>query len=448
MNFETHIEITKNEAFPPPRRAWAVTIILTLAFVLSFIDRQILNLLVGPIQQDLLLSDTQVSLLQGFAFVATYVVLSIPIGRLVDTRRRMSILAGGIAFWSLATAACGMVRSFPGLFVARAGVGIGEATLTPASWSLLADYFPKHRRVIPFSIFLTGPYLGAGIAMILGGLVMEALLAKDVLNLPLLGTVKAWQATFILIGAPGLFLGLIVFLIREPQRQGMQSANPVATPIPDILAWVRQHGRIYTGLMLGIPCVTLVLYGLQAWIPTYLLRVQGMSLVEAGTRYGGIALIAGSLGVLSGPFLGRYLLKKGYLDFQLRVALIALVLIIPSLIGLAIAPTPSIALILIALASYLVPLPLALVATCIQSVTPNQMRGVLIGAHVVTVNVIGLAFGPTLVAFSTDYIFADPTAVGYSLALVGSVAGCIGLILIGRALKPLDTLLRQLDNVG
>jgi len=432
--------------YPSARRAWAVTLLLTVAFVFSFIDRQILNLLVGPIQDDLGFTDTQVSMLQGFAFVATYVLLSVPIGRLVDTRRRVSILAGGIAFWSLATAACGVAKSFGGLFIARAGVGIGEATLTPAGWSLLADYFPPKRRILPFSIFLTGPYLGAGIAMILGGFVMEALLAHDDLQLPLLGSVAAWQATFMVVAAPGLLLSAIVFFVREPPRKDLAAGTPIAAPLREILSWVRRHGRIYTALMLGIPCVTLVLYGLQAWIPTYLLRVQAMSLFEAGTQYGAIALVGGSLGVLSGPAVGNFLCRRGYYDFQLRVAMISLILIAPILTCLAFAPTQSMALLCIALVSFLVPLPLALVATCIQSVTPNQMRGVLVGAHVVTVNVIGLALGPTLVAFSTDYIFADREAVGYSLALVGTLACVIGLFLIGRALGPLNDMLKSKET--
>lgn len=139
--------------YPSPRRAWRVTALLTLIFVFSFIDRQILNLLVGPIQQDMGLSDTQISLLQGPGFFATYVLLSVPIGRLVDTRGRLTIIVDGVAIWSVATAACGLARSFGALFVARAGVGIGEATLTPAAWSLLADYFPPQRRSLPFSIF-------------------------------------------------------------------------------------------------------------------------------------------------------------------------------------------------------------------------------------------------------------------------------------------------------
>lgn len=441
-------EKNSEDLYPSARRAWGVTFLLTIAFVFSFIDRQIINLLVGPIQEDLGLSDTQVSLLQGFAFVSTYVLLSIPIGRLVDTHRRMSILAGGIAFWSLATAACGMAKSFGGLFIARAGVGLGEATLTPASWSLLADYFPPKRRVLPFSIFLTGPYLGAGIALILGGLLMEALSAHDNLHLPLLGPIAAWQATFMVVAVPGLILSVIIFFLREPPRKDLATATPTAAPLREIVSWVSQHGRIYTALMLGIPCVTLVLYGLQAWIPTYLLRVQGMSLVEAGTQYGSIALIAGSLGVLSGPVLGNILWRRGHYDFQLRVAMVSLVFIAPTLTFLAFAPTPTIALLCIALVSFLVPLPLALVATCIQSVTPNRMRGVLVGSHVVTVNVIGLALGPTLVAFSTDYIFEDRQAVGYSLALVGTLACIVGLILIGRALRPLSDMLKSQENVN
>lgn len=431
-------------AYPSPRRAWGVTFLLTVVFVFSFVDRQILNLLVGPIQQDLNLNDTQVSLLQGFGFVATYVLLSIPIGRLVDTRRRISIIAFGVAFWSLATAACGMARSFAGLFVARAGVGVGEATLTPAAWSLLADYFPPHRRSLPFSVFLMGPYLGVGIAMIAGGLVMDGLAERGPMMLPLVGELAPWQATFFVVAAPGIILTALLLMIREPARKGLKDGvTPVAVSYQDIIAWVRAHGRVYVALLVGVPCIALVLYGLQAWIPTYLLRVHGMSLGEAGTQYGAIALLAGSLGVLSGPFAGRYLERRGHTDYQLRVCVIALALTGPGLAALAVAPSASSALACIALVSYLVPLPLALVATALQSATPNQMRGVLVGAYVVTNNVIGLAFGPSMVALTTDYLFRDPAAVGKSLALVGVIISLIGIFLIGRALAPYRALLAE-----
>ncbi|MEQ8264902.1 MFS transporter [Pseudohaliea sp.] len=423
-----------------------MTLLLTVVFVFSFVDRQILNLLVGPIQQDLDLNDTQVSLLQGFGFVATYVLLSIPIGRLVDTRRRISIIAFGVAFWSLATAACGLARSFTGLFIARAGVGVGEATLTPAAWSLLADYFPPHRRSLPFSVFLMGPYLGVGIAMIAGGLVMEGLSGNGQLELPLLGSLAPWQATFFAVAAPGILLTVMLLFVPEPSRKGLAAGTePEAASFRDIIAWVSAHHRVYVALLIGVPCIVLVLYGLQAWIPTYLLRVHGMSLGEAGTQYGTIALFAGSLGVLSGPFVGRYLERRGHSDYPLRVCVLALALIGPGLAALAFAPSATLALCFIAVVSYLVPLPLALVAAALQNATPNQMRGVLVGTYVVTTNVVGMALGPSLVAVATDYLFVDPTAVGKSLALVGVVVSLLGMYLIGRALAAYRALL---DNQG
>ena len=428
--------------YPSPRRAWRVTALLTLIFVFSFIDRQILNLLVGPIQQDLGLSDTQISLLQGPGFVATYVLLSVPIGRLVDTRGRLTIIAAGVAIWSVATAACGLARSFAALFVARAGVGIGEATLTPAAWSLLADYFPPQRRSLPFSIFLMGPYLGVGAAMLLGSAIMHALDAQAPVELPLLGALAAWQLTFLIVAAPGVLLTLLVMLTPEPPRQGLlPTAKPQAAPLADVVAWVRRHARIYTALLIGAPCIVLVLYGLQAWAPSYLLRVHGMSLAEAGARYGVIALTAGSLGVLCGPFVARVLERRGYRDAQLRIVVLALLLTGPGLAGLALASSPAVALACIALVSFLVPLPLALVATAVQAVTPNRMRGVVVGAYVVTSNVIGLALGPSLVALVTDYVFANPNAVGQSLAIVGTAVAALGIALVARGLAPFRALL-------
>lgn len=437
-----------NGGYPSARHAWMVTGLLTLVFVFSFIDRQILNLLVAPIQRDLGLSDTQVSLLQGLGFVATYVLLSVPIGRLVDTRGRLAIIAGGVAFWSVATAACGLARSFTGLLVARAGVGVGEATLTPAAWSLMADYFPPKRRSLPFSIFLMGPYLGVGIAMVLGSKVMGILLERGSMDFPLIGTLAPWQMTFFIVAAPGALLTILLLLVPEPPRQGLAPAvRPQAAELSDIVAWVRINFRVYSALLIGVPCIVLVLYGLQAWVPTYLLRVHEMSLAEAGTRYGIIALVAGSLGVLSGPFVARFLEGFGYTDTHLRVVLIALVLMCPPLIGLALAPSAGIALGCIAAVSYLVPLPLALVATAVQAVTPNQMRGVVVGAYVVTNNVIGLAFGPSLVAVITDYVFADPNAVGKSLAIAGTGIAVVGIVIVGLGLKPFRELLSSQDGV-
>jgi len=438
---------TANRGYPPAARAWGVTLLLTIIYVFSFVDRQVLNLLVGPIQQDLSFTDTQISLLQGFGFVATYVLLSVPIGRLVDTRRRVNIIAAGVAFWSVATAACGMVRSFPGLFMARAGVGIGEAALTPAAWSLIADLFPSSRRSFPLSVFLMGPYLGVGVAMIAGGLVMDELLVKGDVVVPLLGAMAPWQLTFLTVAAPGLLLTVLMLLIREPLRQGVD-AGPMAAAATgaEISFWLRSNARVYVALLLGVPCIVLVLYALQAWVPSYLQRVQGMSLGEAGTRYGSVALVAGSLGVLSGPFFGRLLEQRGFHDYPIRIGAITLGTTVPALLALAVAPTPTLALAAIGFVSFLVTVPLALAASALQIATPNRMRGVLAGAYVVATNLIGMAIGPSLVALTTDYLFGDPAAIGQSLALVGTLAALVGVTLLVRGLKPYADLVATLAD--
>ena len=424
--------LTQSEqAYPSSWRAWRVTGLLTVIYVFSFVDRQVLNLLVGPIQSDLGLSDTEVSLLQGFGFVATYVLLSIPIGRLVDTRNRVTIIALGVAFWSIATAACGLVKSFMGLLMARAGVGVGEASLTPAAWSLLADYFPPERRSFPLSIFLMGPYLGVGVAMISGGLLMDDLLIRGPIAVPLLGTLAPWQLTFLVVAAPGILLTGLMLLVREPSRRDIAPSVGVASS-HDIAHWVKANGRVYTALLAGVPCIIVILYGLQAWAPTYLVRVHGLSLGEAGTRYGAIALLCGSLGVLSGPGLGRLLQRVGYTDYPLRIAAWSLALTAPALLVLAVASNTWVALGSIGMVSFLVTVPLALVASALQLVTPNRMRGVLSGAYVVSTSVVGMAMGPSLIALATDYWFQDPAAIGLSMALVGVIVAIAGVTLIAR----------------
>lgn len=317
--------------YPGPGLAWYVTFLLTCAYMLSFVDRQILNLLVEPIRKDLAISDTQISLLQGFAFVATYILFSIPLGRLVDTGRRTFLIAGGITFWSLATAACGLTRSFGGLFAARACVGIGEATLTPAAWSLIADHYPPDKRATPISVFLMGPYLGAGMALILGGQVMGMLSEVEAVALPLLGDVRPWQLTFILVAAPGLVFALLMMLVPEPARKGLLPDAPRSRPVGlrEIGTFICSRGRIYAALLLGVPCLIVILYGLQAWVPTYLVRVHGMSLSAAGLGYGTIALVAGSAGVLLGPVVGRKLKARGYVDYHLRLPVACAALLSP-----------------------------------------------------------------------------------------------------------------------
>ncbi len=432
----------REAAYPSSRLAWRVTLLLTFAYMLSFVDRQIVNLLVEPIQQDLQISDTQMSLLQGFAFIITYILFSIPLGRLADTHSRKLIVAGGVLFWSLATAACGLANSFRQLFAARAAVGMGEAALTPAAWSMMADYFPPERRGFPISVFLMGPYLGAGFSMILGGALMGMMADVSVVSLPLVGDLKPWQVTFMVVGAPGVLVALLFLRVMEPVRM-QSSLHPVGAaaaetgrPSAGIVQVLMNQARIYTALLVGVPLLVIVLYGLQAWVPSYLVRTFDLSVQEAGLRYGFIALLSGSAGVLSGPVIGRWMAARGIVDYPLRLACYASLGVCPFLLVLPLTSSVNVALAAVVAASVLVTLPLALAASTLQNITPGTMRGVIAGVYVVMTSGVGMGLGPTLIALCTDYIVQDRALVGESLAIVGIAVAVTASLLFLRALRP------------
>ena len=423
---------SEEDNWPSAIEGWVVTLLLLVAFTFSFVDRQVLNLLVEPIRLDLQVSDTQISFLQGLAFAVTYILMSVPLGRMVDKYNRVGIMIGGVLIWSATTVACGLSRTYSQLLFARFGVGAGEAALTPAAWSVLADYFRPTKLALPISVYLMGPYLGAGLAMIAGAEVLDWSRDVQEVSLPIVGVVAPWQATFIAVGLPGVLVAGLLATIREPKRKGRQGALREVPGWRAVLRYMWQRKKVYAALHLGVPFIVVMLYGLQAWTPTILLRVYGWDLADAGRIYGTLALVTGSAGVLSGPVLSRYLLGRGVLDAPLRVAVLGAGMATLSLATLPFQSSGAMALVSIGCASFFVTLPLALITTVMQEVTPNNMRGVVNGMYVVTNNVLGLALGPTLVAASTDYVFQDTMAVAKSLALVAVFVGPIAVYLLNQ----------------
>lgn len=421
------------------RAAWWALILLTATYTFSFVDRQIINLLVDPIRADLSLSDSEVSFLQGLAFVMPYVLLSIPIGRIVDRANRIRVLIIGILVWTVSCISCGLARNFWQLGVARVGVGAGEASVTPASWSLLADYFPEEKRALPVSLFLMGPYLGAGLSLILGAEVIAWASGLGTFSLPLIGALAPWQLTFMLVALPGLCMALLLPLLTEPVRSERLTSGNEAMSWRAARDFIWPRRGLFGAYLLGAPFVVLVLYALQAWVPSLLIRVHGLEIVQAGRYYGAIALLAGSAGVLSGPVMSRYLARRGHGGrAPLLTALFSTLLLIPTLVAAGLANSLTGALALISLASYWVTFPLALFATGLQNASPNELRGLMAGCFVLSTNLIGLALGPASVALISDFVFQDSQAVGKSLALVGVVFLPMAALLIWRGLTAVE----------
>lgn len=202
--------------YPPAPYAWYVVGVLTFVYIFSFIDRTLLNLLVAPIRRDLNINDTQMSLLMGMAFALFYTVFGIPLGRMADAKSRRGLIAVGFVVWSLFTAGCGLAKNFWQMLLMRIGVGVGEASLSPAAYSLIYDYFPPHRRATALSVYGTGIYLGGGLALLLGGVVIKLASAQDSWVLPIIGETRPWQIIFLVAGLPGVVFSLLLFTVREP----------------------------------------------------------------------------------------------------------------------------------------------------------------------------------------------------------------------------------------
>jgi MFS family permease len=435
----------KTTDWPKNSYGWFLTILLTITYTVSFIDRQVLNLLVEPIKHDLNLNDIQISLIQGPAFATSYILMSVPFGRLADKINRIKVLVGGIFFWSVATAGCGAATNATQLIVARSGVGAGEAALTPASWSILADVFPEEKRNFPISFFLMGPYLGAGLALIFGGQLLkifkEAFTFFD-------GAVilEPWQLSFIVVSMPGFLLVFILALLKDPKRrEKLHHDVQTKNTLKDAAKFLKSGFGAYFPLLIGTSFLVVLLYGLQAWIPTYLYRIHGWALSDAGLTYGPIALIAGSTGVLSGPILDRYLVKRNKKGAPLIVAVIAsIVLSVAGPITFFMS-NAIFALIGIFILSFFVTLPLALMATSLQRITPNDYRGFISGLYVVTVNIMGLGAGPTIVAFLTDAVYRNESALNLSLATFFAFFAPVALLIFAFGRKPY---LRALEHMN
>lgn len=410
--------------------------VLTVAYVLSFIDRTILALLVAPIRADLGISDTQLSLLHGLAFAIFYTTLGIPIALLADRLNRRNIISLGIAVWSLATAVCGLARSFGQLFLARVAVGVGEAALSPAAYSMIADLFPRERLGRALGLYNVGAFAGAGLAFLIGGAVIAAVAQAGAIELPVIGEVRSWQLVFFIVGLPGLLVALWVMTLAEPIRQAAATApgsEGMRQRLGDCLRHMRSHWRAYTTHLVGFTLIGLVFNATLAWMPTHLIRNHGLATADAAFWIGMALLVMGSSGVLAGGLLTDRLDSRGAGDGAMKVGLLSACLTLPLVAACTLLPSAAASVWLYAGLVFATTLPFGAAAAAIQIITPAGMRATASAIYLFLLNLVGLGAGPTLVAMGTDFLFGNDLAVGRSMALVGTLAAlpAIGLFFWG-----------------
>ncbi|WP_120994580.1 spinster family MFS transporter [Stutzerimonas urumqiensis] len=433
-----------NNGYPSSIRAWSTVAILMVAYVLSFIDRQILNLLVEPIRRDLVISDTQMSLLMGLSFAIFYTVCGIPLGRLADTRSRRGLIAVGVLFWSAATAACGMARLYWQFLLCRIGVGVGEAALSPAAYSLIADSFAPERRATAISVYSMGVYLGSGIAFLLGGLVIQFASAQGDLVLPIVGEIRPWQSIFLILGICGVLFTLLLLAVREPTRRGAGAG--VAVPMSEVGAYLRANRKTVLLHNFGFAFLAFAGYGSAAWAPTFYIRTYGWSASEVGIVYGSLVAVFGCLGIVFGGRLADRMAKRGRSDANMRVGMYAAVGAIPLVALFPLMPDGVWASVLLAPTVFCLSMPFGVAPAAIQEIMPNAMRGQASAIYLFVITLFGLGVGPTAVALVTDYVFGYDEALRYSLLIITLGAVLAAFVLLACGLKPYRESLARLEQ--
>jgi len=386
--------------------------LLTVVYIVNFVDRQILAILLQSIKADLGLSDFQLGLLGGTAFGLFYATMGVPIARLADVYSRKGVMAICLTIWSVMTALCGAATGFWSLLLVRVGVGVGEAGGSPPAHSMISDYFPAERRGTALGIFSLGVPLGILVGFMIGGWLDETL---------------GWRWAFAVVGLPGVLLAAIVALtLREPQRGqsevGVRSAAPVAAPSAGETARFLWRSRSFRHASLGSALYAFVGYSVTNWAPPFLIRSHGMSVGEVGTWLALIIGIGGGLGI----YLGGWASDRLSVDdarYRMWVPAAAMILSVP--FSFVIYTTPNTVL---ALAMLIPPTLLGLMyqapaLALVQSLATPSMRATAGAILLLVINIIGLAMGPAVTGLISDLLqprFGDDS-LRYAMLIVSMV---------------------------
>lgn len=403
-----------------------VLILLTLVYITNFVDRIVLGILVGPIKAELHLSDSQLGLLGGTAFALFYTALGIPVGWWADRTSRVRIMTAALLCWSLFTALTGAAGSFLTLFLARLGVGVGEAGGVAPAYALITDYFRPTWRARALGFFSLGVPIGSALGYLLGGY---------------LTTAFTWRAAFLWLGGAGLMIApLFLLTVREPERGGLDAAVATRAP-PWVLVWRTLAAKpAFWLLSLGAGCGSLMGYGLLFWLPSFFVRSDGMTVLAASRLLGALLLFGGVPGILLGAYLAD---RVGLRDLRAyaRVPAWAFLCVVPCYAlgtGLSMGP--------LAFACFLVPAALQLVwlgpvITAIQQLVPAGMRALASAIFLFINNLLGLGLGALIIGFASDRLAARFGSASLRYAIVGGTVFYVlaaGLLLAAARRLPRD----------
>ena len=435
------------QGYPSPARAWGIVAILIVAAMLSYVDRQVIAIVAQPMKADLKLTDTALSLLYS-AFAIFYALAALPLGRMADVYNRKWLITIAIVIWSMMTMACGMTRNYILLFLARIGVGVGEAALVPASNSMVADLFPREKVPLALSFFQTGSVMGSGIAFIVGGATLSFMNDLAQQSLPIFDDMAAWQLCFIALGIPGVLVVLMMLFLREPVRRSMSGAVQTtprqAAPMPELMAFYRRNWKTFTFHHLGFLAFALSGFALVFWTLPFFTRVHGVDTALASQIFGWMFFICGPLGVVWAAMQAAWFSKRGRRDANIISGLIGGALTMPVIILIQLMPNATWAFILYVPVLFFANAPFGLAYGALPVITPPAMRAQVTAFYMLFLS-SGMAFGPVIAGIFNDHLFPGTDGVRYSLMTLTSICGVLGTLSLWACRKPYIRSLEDAD---
>ena len=431
------------DRYPTPKYAWYMVAMLTIAYILSFVDRYILGLLVEPIKADLGISDTDMGLLLGIYFLLFYAIMGLPLGYLADRTRRTWLVAAGIALWSAATAASGLAKNFWHLAIARFSVGVGEATLSPCAMSMISDSFPPERRGKPIAFYTAALSLGAGIASIISAGVLTWANSVPEVTVPLVGPVAPWQATFFIVGLPGLLVAVVFFFMREPARIGRTAADAADAGFAAMFAHVGKRWKTYGSFVIFVCIMTISAYS-QGWFAAMFARTWGWAARDYALVNGLILLAIGPATVNLAGWLSDKLVSQGRRDAPLLIVIVGAFIFTPTGIIAPLMPTPELAFVVLAVNTIGIAATSATGVTALLQITPGQIRGLTVALYYLTISLAG-AVGPWMVGRFSDLVFGNEQ-LNYAIAAVPAIFGVLVLPFAAFAIRAYNAELDEQDR--
>lgn len=421
---------------------WITVTILTAFYILSYVDRQLFSLLSQDIQTTIGLSDVQLSLLQGFAFSIFFGVVGIPLGWAADRFSRRWILFFGVILWSISSMCCGLAGGFASIFTTRAGVGVGEASLSPTAYSIMGSLFERKRLAFASSVFGIGSNIGGGLALAFGGLVVAAISRAGGIDLPVLRHLAPWQMAFLMTGVPGFLLAGLAFAIRDPARKATGAALQAQGSWRNFFRFVRTEPLLLARHFASFPLVAMAIYCAGAWGPPYLMRRFSLPLQDVGYILAFSSGLCGIVGSLVAGYLADRLMKRGRYDGCYRVAMFGTLLSIPFGLLAFLAPTALAAGVGISLFSLFASSFGGTAAASLNLIVPEPFRGRAFSLYWMWMSVMG-ALGPLLAALFSEHLFHDRLMVGKSVALVMALTLPVAVLMFASNLRGLHRI-----NVG